>query len=48
MKTRENTQNWIIYEPYVNEQRTARGHIAQARAQIQYGGQGAGQDQKRL
>ena len=35
LKTRENTQNWIIYEPYVNEQRTARGHIAQARAQIQ-------------
>ena len=23
LKTRESNQNWIIYKPYVNEQRTA-------------------------
>ena len=39
---------YVIHEPYVNEQRTTRGCIAQARVEIQYGGQGAGQDQKRL
>lgn len=48
LKTRENTRNLIIHEPYVNEQRIARGNIAQVRTQIQYGGQGAGLDQKRL
>lgn len=51
LKTRENTRSvrsLIIHEPYVNEQRIARGNIAQARTQIQYGGQGAGLDQKRL